>query len=406
MFKQENLEEVNLKFMKKKLIMTLMISTVVLTTGAPLAAVKADSTENKLAAQDSKIANLKDEASLAQAKVEAVGTQVGALKAKQTSMKEQIEKLLEQQKAQSTQIRELDKNIEERSHALEAQARSAQTDGSATNYISAILDSKSLTNAIQKITAMSTVAGANKAMIEQQEQDQKNVQAKLKDNMEKYAEVTRLQQELSTQADELATQEAQLKVAQLNYQATITSEEGKKQELLTQKAEAEQAAQEAVQAQKVAAQESVVAQQEKVKETVVENKPAPVAPPVVDEGNPTVEPEIEQPKLPITDPKPPVSTTNPYPAGQCTAYVWDYFGGAIPTYVGNAADWVRYANSGPAAGTIAVFPPGNQGAGGVGHVAVVISVSGSTMRVKEGNFNGGWGTERECSTAGVSFIRP
>lgn len=74
---------------------------------------------------------------------------------------------------------------------------------------------------------MSTVAGANKAMIEQQEQDQKNVQAKLKDNMEKYAEVTRLQQELSTQADELATQEAQLKVAQLNYQATITSEEGK-----------------------------------------------------------------------------------------------------------------------------------------------------------------------------------
>lgn len=406
MFKQENLEEVNLKFMKKKLIMTLMISTVVLTTGAPLAAVKADSTENKLAAQDSKITNLKDEASLAQAKVEAVGTQVGALKAKQTSMKEQIEKLLEQQKAQSTQIRELDKNIEERSHALEAQARSAQTDGSATNYISAILDSKSLTNAIQKITAMSTVAGANKAMIEQQEQDQKNVQAKLKDNMEKYAEVTRLQQELSTQSDELATQEAQLKVAQLNYQATITSEEGKKQELLTQKAEAEQAAQEAVQAQKVAAQESVVAQQEKVKETVVENKPAPVAPPVVDEGNPTVEPEIEQPKPPITDPKPPVSTTNPYPAGQCTAYVWDYFGGAIPTYVGNAADWVRYANSGPAAGTIAVFPPGNQGAGGVGHVAVVISVSGSTMRVKEGNFNGGWGTERECSTAGVSFIRP
>ncbi len=119
MFKQENLEEVNLKFMKKKLIMTLMLSTVVLTTGAPLAAVKADSTENKLAAQDSKIANLKDEASLAQAKVEAVGTQVGALKAKQTSMKEQIEKLLEQQKAQSTQIRELDKNIEERSHALE-----------------------------------------------------------------------------------------------------------------------------------------------------------------------------------------------------------------------------------------------------------------------------------------------
>ena len=303
----------------------------------------------------------------------------------------------------------MDKDIEERSHALEAQARSAQTNGLATSYISAILDSKSLTNAIQKITAMSTVAGANKAMIEQQEQDQKNVQAKLKDNMEKYAEVTRLQQELSSQADELATQEAQLKVAQLNYQATITSEEGKKQELLAQKAEAEQAAQEALQAQKAAAQESAVVQQEKAKETVSENKPNPVAPPVIDEGNQTVDPGVDEPTPPtppITNPKPPVSPTNPYPPGQCTAYVWEYFGGAIPTYEGNAADWIRYANSGPAAGTIAVFPPGNQGAGSVGHVAVVISVSGSTMIIKEGNFNGGWGTTRECSTAGVSFIRP
>lgn len=397
--------------MKKKLIMTLMLSTVVLTTGAPLAAVKADSTENKLAAQDSKIANLKDEASLAQAKVEAVETQVGALKAKQTSMQEQIEKLLKQQKAQSTQIRELDKNIEERSHALEAQARSAQTDGSATNYISAILDSKSLTNAIQKITAMSTVAGANKAMIEQQEQDQKNVQAKLKDNMEKYAEVTRLQQELSTQADELATQEAQLKVAQLNYQATITSEEGKKQELLTQKAEAEQAAQEAVQAQKVAAQESVVAQQEKAQETVTENKPAPVTPPVVEEEDQTTPPVTVDPgptTPPITDPKPPVSTSNPYPAGQCTAYVWDRLGGNMPTYEGNAADWARYANAGPAVGNIIVFPAGVQGADSYyGHVGVVEQVLGNgQVVISEGNFNGGWGSQRTVSTSGVVFINP
>lgn len=398
--------------MKKKLIATLMLSTVVLTAGAPLSSVNADSTEQKIVEQDSKIAAVKDDAAQAQTQVNAVESQVATLKAKQSSMQKQVEKLLEQQKIQSEQILKLDKDIEERSHALEAQARSAQTNGLATSYISAILDSKSLTNAIQKITAMSTVAGANKAMIEQQEQDQKNVQDKLKDNMDKYAEVTRLQQELSSQADELATQEAQLKVAQLNYQATITSEEGKKQELLAQKAEAEQAAQEALQAQKAAAQESAVVQQEKAKETVSENKPNPVAPPVIDEGNQTVDPGVDEPTPPtpptppITNPKPPVSPTNPYPPGQCTAYVWEYFGGAIPTYEGNAADWIRYANSGPAAGTIAVFPPGNQGAGSVGHVAVVISVSGSTMIIKEGNFNGGWGTTRECSTAGVSFIRP
>lgn len=101
-----------------------------------------------------------------------------------------------------------------------------------------------------------------------------------------------------------------------------------------------------------------------------------------------------------------INKQNPYPAGQCTAYVWEYFNGNIPTYMGNAKDWVKYANSKPAPGTIAVFPPGNQGAGSLGHLAVVLSVSGSRMRVSEGNYNGGWGTERDCSTAGVKFIRP
>ena len=43
-----------------------MLSTVVLTAGAPFAAVKADSTDSKIAQQDSKIANAKNEAAKAQ----------------------------------------------------------------------------------------------------------------------------------------------------------------------------------------------------------------------------------------------------------------------------------------------------------------------------------------------------
>jgi len=390
--------------MKKKLLMTMMLSTVVLTVAAPLSTVSADSTDSKIVAQDAKIASIKDEAVKAQAQVTTVETQVALLKEKQVSMKTEVDKLLSQQKVQSGQVQELTRHIQERTHALEAQARSAQTDGSATNTLSALLDSKSLTDAIQKVTAMATVAGANKAMIEQQEKDQKELQHKLKDNQEKYAKVTRLEQELSSQADELTTQEAQLKVAQLGYQATISTEQGKKTELLNQKAEAEQAAKAAREAQKLAAERSLVAQQEKAKVTRVETQPTPEAPPVIEDGG-NGGGTIDKPQPPIPTP-PPTNTTNPYPAGQCTAYVWEYFGGKIPTYEGNAGDWVIYANSGPAVGTIAVFPPGNQGAGSVGHVAVVISVSGSTIRVKEGNFNGGWGTEREISTEGVSFIRP
>lgn len=267
--------------MKKKLIATLMLSTVVLTAGAPLSSVKADSTEQKIAEQDSKIATVKSEAAQAQSQVDAVSTQVHTLKERQVSMKEEVEQLSKQQKAQSTQIQELNKNIQERSEALEAQARSAQTEGGATNYISTLLNSKSITDAIQKVTAMATVADANKSMLEQQEADQKAIQDKLKDNQEKYAKVTCLQQDLESQADELATQEAQLKVAQLSYEATFTTEEGKKQELLYQKAEAERAAQAAEEAQRLAAEQSMVAQQEKAKE----DEPTPLQPSTPDLGD-------------------------------------------------------------------------------------------------------------------------
>ena len=402
--------------MKKKLITALMLSTVVLTAGAPFAAVKADSTDSKIAQQDSKIANAKNEAAKAQ-------SQVSTLKSKQTSMTKKVNELMAQQKEQSQQIQKLSESIKERNTALEAQARSAQTDGSATNYMSAVLDSKSLTDAIQKMTAMATVAGANKSMIEQQQADQKAIQTKLADNQKKYAEATKLQQELDAQANELATQEAALKVAQLDYQATVTTAEGKKQDLLSQKAAAEKAAQKAAAAEKAAAAKSVVAQQEKaVAAAPAASNPAPAANNTADNSNSSTPstgnntggngnsskptPTPDPTPIPTPDPDPGHSGTNPYPAGQCTAFVWDYFGGNMPTYMGNAGDWVAYANSGPAAGTIAVFPPGNQGAGGVGHVAVVLSVSGSKMTVIEGNFNGGWGTTRECSTAGVSFIRP
>ena len=407
--------------MKKKLITALMLSTVVLTAGAPFAAVKADSTDSKIAQQDSKIANAKNEAAKAQSQVDSIQSQVSTLKSKQTSMTKKVNELMAQQKEQSQQIQKLSESIKERNTALEAQARSAQTDGSATNYMSAVLDSKSLTDAIQKMTAMATVAGANKSMIEQQQADQKDIQTKLADNQKKYAEATKLQQELDAQANELATQEAALKVAQLDYQATVATAEDKKKDLLSQKAAAEKAAQKAAAAEKAAAAKSVVAQQEKaVAAAPAASNPAPAANNTADNSNsstttptptpiPTpdpVKPSDPDPVDPVKPVNPGHSGTNPYPAGQCTAFVWDYFGGNMPTYMGNAGDWVAYANSGPAAGTIAVFPPGNQGAGGVGHVAVVLSVSGSKMTVIEGNFNGGWGTTRECSTAGVSFIRP
>lgn len=451
--------------MKKKLITALMLSTVILSSGASLGAVKADSTDDQIAKQDAAISAAKSSSAEAQAKVDAIQSQVNSLQSKKTSTANEVNKLMKEQKEQSAEIARLHKDIKERNTALEAQARSAQTSGSATDYMSTILDSKSLTDAIQKMTAMATVSGANKAMLEKQQEDEKAIQAKLKDNEAKYAKATKLQQELETQSNELASQEAALKVAQLNYQTTIANSESKKQSLIDQKAaavaaqeaaakkaaevEAQQAkAEQAAQAAQKAQTEQAAASKSENKsdastvntETVpvvtapVETTPAASAP-AVEESKPasnnnTTTTNTGSNSTTTTDTgsnntnnnnvtggsgsssTPGSSLSNPYPWGQCTWGVWEYFGGSIPTYAGNAGDWVVYANSGPAVGTIAVFPPGNQGAGGVGHVAVVTAVNGDKLTVSETNFSGpnggglGIRTTREVSAAGVSFIRP
>ena len=459
--------------MKKKLITALMLSTVILSSGASLGAVKADSTDDQIAKQDAAISAAKSSSAEAQAKVDAIQSQVNSLQSKKTSTANEVNKLMKEQKEQSAEIARLHKDIKERNTALEAQARSAQTSGSATDYMSTILDSKSLTDAIQKMTAMATVSGANKAMLEKQQEDEKAIQAKLKDNEAKYAKATKLQQELETQSNELASQEAALKVAQLNYQTTIANSESKKQSLIDQKAaavaaqeaaakkaaeveaqqaKAEQAAQAAQAAQKAQTEQAAASKSENKSdastvntETVpvvtapVETTPAASAPaastPAVEESKPasnnnTTTTNTGSNSTTTTDTgsnntnnnnvsggsgsssTPGTSLSNPYPWGQCTWGVWEYFGGSIPTYAGNAGDWVVYANSGPAVGTIAVFPPGNQGAGGVGHVAVVTAVNGDKLTVSETNFSGpnggglGIRTTREVSAAGVSFIRP
>lgn len=459
--------------MKKKLITALMLSTVILSSGASLGAVKADSTDDQIAKQDAAISAAKSSSAEAQAKVDAIQSQVNSLQSKKTSTANEVNKLMKEQKEQSAEIARLHKDIKERNTALEAQARSAQTSGSATDYMSTILDSKSLTDAIQKMTAMATVSGANKAMLEKQQEDEKAIQAKLKDNEAKYAKATKLQQELETQSNELASQEAALKVAQLNYQTTIANSESKKQSLIDQKAaavaaqeaaakkaaeveaqqaKAEQAEQAAQAAQKAQTEQAAASKSENKSdastvntETVpvvtapVETTPAASAPaastPAVEESKPasnnnTTTTNTGSNSTTTTDTgsnntsnnnvsggsgsssTPGTSLSNPYPWGQCTWGVWEYFGGSIPTYAGNAGDWVVYANSGPAVGTIAVFPPGNQGAGGVGHVAVVTAVNGDKLTVSETNFSGpnggglGIRTTREVSAAGVSFIRP
>ena len=388
--------------MKKKLLTTILLSTVALSQVGTVISVGADSTDDKIAVQDSKIADLSSKEQSAQAEVNQIQSQVSEIKKQQESLKAENERLNEESARLSAEIEELSKNIVARQDSLANQARSAQTTGTATSYINAIVSSGSLTEAISRVSAMNEIASANNKMLEEQKRDKEAIDAKQKENNDAINTVIANQQQLNDDEQALATKEAELKVAQLNLAAEKSTAENEKNALLAEKAAAEKAAAEAA-----AAEVAYRAQQEEQRKAVEASAntnlqaqvQAATQTPAADAAQPQA--TVATPAAPAVQTQTvatPAATSRPtysssassYPVGECTwgAKVLAPWAG---DYWGNGAQWAASAaaagfrtGSQPQVGAIACWNDG-----GYGHVAVVTAVQSPTsIQVSESNYLG------------------
>ena len=388
--------------MKKKLLTTILLSTVALSQVGTVISVGADSTDDKIAAQDSKIADLSSKEQSAQAEVDQIQSQVSEIKKQQETLKAENERLNEESARLSAEIEELSKNIVARQESLANQARSAQTTGTATSYINAIVSSGSLTEAISRVSAMNEIASANNKMLEEQKRDKEAIDAKQKENNEAINTVIANQQKLDEDSQALTTKEAELKVAQLNLAAEKSTAENEKNALLAEKAAAEKAAAEAA-----AAEAAYRAQQEEQRKAVEASAntnlqaqvQAATQTPAADAAQPQA--TVATPTAPAVQTQTvatPAATSRPtysssassYPVGECTwgAKVLAPWAG---DYWGNGAQWAASAaaagfrtGSQPQVGAIACWNDG-----GYGHVAVVTAVQSTTsIQVSESNYLG------------------
>ena len=389
--------------MKKKLLTTILLSTVALSQVGTVIYVGADSTDDKIAAQDSKIADLSSKEQSAQAEVDQIQSQVSEIKKQQETLKAENERLNEESARLSAEIEELSKNIVARQESLANQARSAQTTGTATSYINAIVSSGSLTEAISRVSAMNEIASANNKMLEEQKRDKEAIDAKQKENNEAINTVIANQQKLDEDAQALTTKEAELKVAQLNLAAEKSTAENEKNALLAEKAAAEKAAAEAA-----AAEAAYRAQQEEQRKAVeasantnlqaqvqaaTQTPAAEAAQPQATVATPAAAPAVQTQTVatPAATSRPTYSTSaSSYPVGECTwgAKVLAPWAG---DFWGNGAQWAASAaaagfrtGSQPQVGAIACWNDG-----GYGHVAVVTAVQSTTsIQVSESNYLG------------------
>ena len=385
--------------MKKKLFATILLSTVALSQGAVVAGVSADSTDDKIAAQDNKINSINQQQQSAQAQVDQIQGQVSEIKKQQENLQAENDRLNEESERLSAEIDELSKNIVARQESLANQARSAQTTGTATSYINAIVSSGSLTEAISRISAMNEIADANNKMLQEQKRDKEDIAQKQKENNDAINTVIANKQQLEDDAQALSTKEAELKVAQLNLAAEKSSAENEKNALLQQKAEAEKAAAAAAAAE-AAYRAKQKEQQAAVKASANTTLQAQVqAAAQTPAQTPAATPAAAQPAVQTQAAAAPAATTSrpnysssasSYPVGECTwgakvlaPWAGNFWGNGGQWAASAAADGFR-TGSQPQVGAIACWNDG-----GYGHVAVVTAVQSTTsIQVSESNYLG------------------
>ncbi|HEO6403969.1 TPA: CHAP domain-containing protein [Streptococcus agalactiae] len=444
--------------MKKRILSAVLVSGVTLGTAA--VTVNADDFDSKIAATDSVINTLSGQQAAAQKQVTAIKGQVGALESQQSELEAQNAQLEAVSQQLGQEIQTLSNKIVARNESLKKQVRSAQK-GNLTNYINTILNSKSVSDAVNRVVAIREVVSANEKMLAQQEADKAALEAKQIENQNAINTVAANKQAIENNKAALATQRAQLEAAQLELSAQLTTVQNEKASLIQAKAQAEEAARKAAEAQaESVAKAQAAAQVESVaKAQAAAQVESATAPTETVQTQPrteikpsnltatssattvakttataTNEPKVTQPSVvtkAVEAPKAVVSSTpravskpvvrsydssNTYPMGQCT---WGAKSMAswVGNYWGNANQWGASARAAgysvgttPRVGAVAVWP---YDGGGYGHVAVVTSVANnSSIQVMESNYAGNMsignyrGSFNPSASGSVYYIYP
>ncbi|MBL1125692.1 CHAP domain-containing protein [Streptococcus suis] len=401
--------------MKKKILATIMLSTVVLSNANYVAVISANDVDGQIAAKNQQISELTAQQAEAQQQVDAIQGQVDAIVSEQAKLTEENTRLEAESQTLAADIERLSADIVSRDGALKEQARSAQVDGSASSYINTILDSKSIVDAVSRVNAMREIVSANNRMLEQQKADKEAIVEKQKANQEAITTLAANRQKLEDDAQVLQVRQAELEAAKLNLAVQKATAEDEKNSLLAQKAAAEEAARQAAARQaEYQAQQAALAQQQ------VASVSAPVVSTPVET---TVTETLSTPTTSTSSGSGSSAAANnarydasSYPIGECTWGVKSQVSWVGP-YWGNANQWVASARAEgfsvgttPQVGAVAVWVGGTYG-----HVALVTAVESSTnIQVSESNYMGrryignhrGWFNPTTTSEGAVYYIYP
>lgn len=244
--------------MKKKLLLSgLLVLNFFMT---PLAL--AETIDENIQNQTKKIENLQaDQKKLAQ-EVEQLNKNINKYQAK-------YDETLAQKNEAEVKVNELTKKsidlhakIEKRSEKIRDLARSTQLNQKSDTMLSALLEAKSVGDLVNKSFTIFTFVQANQNLLAQQEADQRELQKTKEQAEQNLQTINDSIADLQKTNEQLVNAKLDLNVKQNELNASLASEQAKKDEFIKQKEAAEKARQEAAAKLKAQQEAAARAQQE------------------------------------------------------------------------------------------------------------------------------------------------
>ena len=230
--------------LKKYTALTLCALTL---TTTPLSAL-ADEYDQKIADQDKKISDLQqteqsaeDQKAALEQQVAAVEQEVNAVLKEKTNEEKKLSDL-------TAKIATLQEKHQKREDQIRNQARDVQTKQDSGSIVDAVINSKSLGEAVKKTMAVSTILTASKNIMEQQTKDKAELEKLEKEDEQRLQVINKKTTELKAKQEQLVQTKLDQQVKINEIQASIATEKDQKDKFEKQKEDAEKKRQAALKA--------------------------------------------------------------------------------------------------------------------------------------------------------------
>lgn len=281
--------------MKKNVLPILLAASLLMTVAVAPISVLADEVDSKIEQKSKKINEISEQQKDVESQIDEVQDQVYAINESASVLLMERTKLRETSERLQEDIEQLNSRIEKREEAIQTQARDVQVNGESTTYMDAILNAKSVSDAITRMQAMNTIVKANNDLVKQQQKDKNEVEVKQAENGKKLAKLQENEVKLEAQKGELVRAEADLNVLQTTLAAEKATAEDEKERLLKEKEAA------------IAEREQIAEQERKIAENIqkeAEKEETPTSSEVVADAPASTEVVVDTPVVVVPEPEP------------------------------------------------------------------------------------------------------